>query len=111
MEKINLEEFVNDMPLAVAPHKGKIKSAMKKFATKLLELAAENAIIINDPNSYCGNTGSEYFPDQIVSKQSILKTINQIYELPISKSMCGCCGKLVNDDLERCPHCLSPYRI
>lgn len=37
-----------------------------------LEAASEKARIINDPNSYCGNTGSEYPPDQIVSKYSIL---------------------------------------
>lgn len=39
-----------------------------------LEAAAENAKIINDPTSYTGNTGSEYPPDQIISKESILNS-------------------------------------
>jgi uncharacterized protein YaaQ len=38
-----------------------------------LEDAAKKATICEDPNSYCGNTGSEYPPDLIVNKQSILK--------------------------------------
>lgn len=38
-----------------------------------LEAAAKKAKIIDDPNSYTGNTGSEYPPDQIVSDESILK--------------------------------------
>jgi hypothetical protein len=37
-----------------------------------LEAAALSAKIIDDPNSYTGNTGSEYPPDQIVSEKSIL---------------------------------------
>ena len=37
-----------------------------------LKEASEKAVIIADPNSYCGNTGSEYPPDEIVSKPSIL---------------------------------------
>ena len=51
---------------------------MIEFGKQLLKLAANNAKIIEDPNSYCGNTGSEYPPDEIVSKQSILNTINQV---------------------------------
>ncbi len=55
-----------------------VKATMLEFGKQLLELAAENVEIIDDPNSYCGNTGSEYPPDQIVSKQSILDTIKQV---------------------------------
>ena len=55
-----------------------VKKSMLEFGKQLLELAAENAKIIDDPNSYCGNTGSEYPADQIISKQSILDIINQI---------------------------------
>lgn len=51
---------------------------MKEACKRTLELATKNAKIINDPNSYCGNTGSEYPAEQIISKQSILDTIKQI---------------------------------
>lgn len=48
----------------------------KKFARyhveKALESASKKSRIIDDPNSYTGNTGSEYPPDQIVDKKSIL---------------------------------------
>jgi hypothetical protein len=54
------------------------KRAMLKFGKQLLELAAENAKTKYDENSYCGNTGSEYEPDIIVDKQSILDTLNQV---------------------------------
>ena len=37
-----------------------------------LEAAVNKATIMNDHNSYCGNTGSEYPPNQIVDKDSIL---------------------------------------
>jgi hypothetical protein len=52
--------------------------AMRQFAKAhvkaALEAAAKNAKIIDDPNSYCGNTGSEYLPDQIVDPESILNS-------------------------------------
>jgi predicted P-loop ATPase/GTPase len=56
----------------------RLMNGIKDVCEKTLELAAENAKIIDDPNSYCGNTGSEYPPDEIVSKQSILDTIKQV---------------------------------
>ena len=37
-----------------------------------LQEAYKKARIVDDPNSYCGNTGSEYPSDQIISKESIL---------------------------------------
>lgn len=37
-----------------------------------LKAAADKAKVVDDPYSYCGNTGSEYPPDQVVDKDSIL---------------------------------------
>lgn len=51
--------------------------AMKQACKEVLELAAKNARTKYDEDSYCGNTGSEYPPNIIVNKQSILDTINQ----------------------------------
>lgn len=62
--KINLGEFIDDLPLVAAQYKNKIKAMMITFAIELLELAAENAEI-----------HEELF---IVDKQSILNTINQV---------------------------------
>ncbi len=39
-----------------------------------LLVASKNARVIDDPNSYTGNTGSEYPPDQIVDKNSIINS-------------------------------------
>lgn len=39
-----------------------------------LEEASKKAITMNDPYSYTGNTGSEYLPDIIVGKNSILNS-------------------------------------
>lgn len=41
-----------------------VRAALKAISIK--------ARIIDDPNSYTGNTGSEYYPEQIVDKDSIL---------------------------------------
>ena len=50
--------------------------ALIKFAKlhvkAALKAASQKAEIIDDPNSYTGNTGSEYPADQIVSQESIL---------------------------------------
>ena len=52
------------------------KAAMIEFAKLHLDEQAtaicKKVKIIDDLNSYCGNTGSEYPPDQIVSEKSIL---------------------------------------
>ena len=52
--------------------------AMKEFAKLHVEAALKEAInnarIIDDPNSYCGNTGSEYPPDQILDMDAILNS-------------------------------------
>jgi hypothetical protein len=39
-----------------------------------LKAAASNARIIDDPNSYTGNTGSEYPADQMVDRKAILNS-------------------------------------
>jgi hypothetical protein len=81
-EKINLEEILEKHRQKFLKESVRFVdyqlNAMKEACQQVLELAAENARIIDDPNSYCGNTGSEYPPDQIVSKQSILDTIKQV---------------------------------
>ena len=50
--------------------------ALQEFAklhvTAALKEAINNARIIDDPNSYCGNTGSEYPQDQILDTAAIL---------------------------------------
>jgi len=47
----------------------------KEAWNEAIRSAAENASTIDDPNCYCGNTGSEYPPDVIVDKESILKLL------------------------------------
>ena len=57
-------------------HWDEIHQLMIRFARLHVEAAlkeaSEKAKIVDDPNSYTGNTGSEYPADQIVSKESIL---------------------------------------
>ena len=52
------------------------EKAMVEFAklhvAAALKEASEKATTIIDNNSYCGNTGSEYDPEIIVDKNSIL---------------------------------------
>ena len=71
-QKINLDEYVDRLPLAVAIHRSEIKSMLREFAKGLLELAAENAEIEYELKSY----SSEH--QVIINKQSILNTINQV---------------------------------
>lgn len=84
MQKVNLEEILNKHLASRTTLEVDyddyifIKRAMKEACRQTLELAAENATIIENPQSYCGNTGSEYPPDQIVSEESILETIKQV---------------------------------
>jgi hypothetical protein len=57
---------------------GDITHIMIEFAKLHVEAALKEAInnvrIIDDPNSYCGNTGSEYPPDQILDTDAILNS-------------------------------------
>jgi len=59
-----------------------ITKLVEKVQIEMLEYAvnkaANNSRTMDDPYSYTGNTGSEYPPDIIVDKQSILKTIDEI---------------------------------
>lgn len=63
-------------------HEEIIKDIIKQAQLDMLEYAvnkaANNSRTMDDPYSYTGNTGSEYPPDIIVDKQSILKTIDEI---------------------------------
>ena len=72
------ENYYTEKQIRESPEFVYFINAMRIACKQTLVLAAENAKIINDPNSYCGNTGSEYPAEQIVSKQSILDLINQI---------------------------------
>jgi hypothetical protein len=58
------QEYVQDMLIAFA--KLHVEAALKE--------AINNVRIIDDPNSYCGNTGSEYPPDQILDTDAILNS-------------------------------------
>ena len=67
MQKINLDEFIDDMPFACSQYRTKIKHQLLEFGKQLLELAAEN--VTYDWNDH---------EDIIIDKQSILDTINQV---------------------------------
>lgn len=55
-----------------------IKTAQIDAIDATAKRCAEEATTMDDPNSYCGNTGSEYLPDIIVNKQSILQVAEQL---------------------------------
>jgi hypothetical protein len=80
--KINLEEFISKSKCTYISNElfdvDNVKAMLLEFGKQLLELAYTNINFIDDPNSYCGNTGSEYSADQILDKKSFLNTINQI---------------------------------
>lgn len=81
MKEIDLEKILQNYfsrHTSDIPNLEGIKFAMHEACKQVLELASENARTMDDPNSYCGNTGSEYPPDIIVNKQSILNTIKQV---------------------------------
>ena len=44
----------------------------KYHVERALQMASRKAKIIADPDSWRGNTGSEYLPDEIVDPKSIL---------------------------------------
>lgn len=68
--KINLDNYINELPLAVAFYRKQIKEVLKDFAKELLELAAENAQI---HDGFSIEDSSHW-----VDKESIINTINQI---------------------------------
>ena len=55
-----------------------IKIAQEDAIRTTVRKCANKAKTCNDPNSYCGNTGSEYPPDIIVDKQSILVVADKL---------------------------------
>ena len=78
MEKIpTAEEYANSI-YQEYPVSKEIHELMIGFAKLHVEAALKEAInnvrIIDDPNSYCGNTGSEYPPDQILDTNAILNS-------------------------------------
>ena len=88
--KINLDEFIDDMPFACSQYKTKIKAEMLEFSKQLLELAAENAILkrelyfhLSDAEKLISSDIWEegcFYPSEgiVVNKQSILDTIKQV---------------------------------
>ena len=81
MEKIpTAEEFLgkNIDYVLEKDCKEDVEQAMIEFARLHVEAQAASILksvkIIDDPNSYCGNTGSEYPPDQIIDRNSILNS-------------------------------------
>lgn len=103
--KINLEEILinvfepssqycstplQDLQLAITlnPDVGMIKDAMIEFGKRLLELAAENANLLNSKGEITGGISVDEYEDELswrkivvdymVNKQSIVDTINKI---------------------------------
>ena len=80
MQKINLDEFIDDMSFACSQYRTKIKHQLLEFSKQLLELAAENANL-----SISSRGADTYFSDFYsamddveVNQQSILDTIKQV---------------------------------
>ena len=72
-KKINLEEFVNEMPFACSQYRTKVKNEMLEFGKQLLELAAENAkmkLLIDEEN--------DIVEEATIDKGSIINTIKQV---------------------------------
>ena len=70
------KQFRHDHKYGIQPlHIHDICKIMIEFAqmhvTYAINAAQKSAKIIDDPTSYCGNTGSEYPPDQIVDIKAI----------------------------------------
>ena len=92
MQKINLDEFIDDMPFACSQYRTKIKTEILEFGKQLLELASENVEIedIKEPRcddhtpfwGACCSCGRYDNPKILVghkvNKQSILDTIKQV---------------------------------
>ena len=55
-----------------------IRIAQEDAIRATVKECANKARTCNDPYSYCGNTGSEYPPDIIVDKQSILSVADRL---------------------------------
>lgn len=55
-----------------------IKQVQIDTIKETVKLCAEKAKTMIDNSSYCGNTGSEYAPDIIINKESILQVSKQL---------------------------------
>lgn len=55
-----------------------IRIAQEDAIRATVKECADKVRTCNDPYSYCGNTGSEYPPDIIVDKQSILSVADKL---------------------------------
>ena len=55
-----------------------IRIAQEDAIRATVKKCADKARTCTDPYSYCGNTGSEYPPDIIVDKQSILSVADKL---------------------------------
>ena len=69
MQKINLDEFIDDMPFACSQYRTKIKHQLLEFGKQLLELAVDNVLKVKYIET--GNM------DESVC-DSILDTIKQV---------------------------------
>ena len=47
-KKIDLDDYVDELPLSVASYRGKIKIMLKEFAKEFLELAADQATLLKE---------------------------------------------------------------
>jgi hypothetical protein len=64
--------------MSIENAKKAIKLAQKDAIRETVIICARNARTCDDLNSYCGNTDSEYPPDIVVDKQSILKVAEKL---------------------------------
>lgn len=82
MKTVNLDEFIDDLPLAVSQYRNKIKAEMITFGLELLELACEKAEVeteyLEDGIFIHSNVVFAEGKKYRVHKQSILDTINQV---------------------------------
>ena len=54
------------------------KESWNNAIKKACHTCADSATTMIDPNSYCGNTGSEYEPDIIVNRKSIIAVADKL---------------------------------
>lgn len=84
MSILNIDDYINNLPLECNQYKMEIQTEFKSFAKNLLELAAENVGFIETTSDKLNSL--DYMPfitadDNTIwtfDKQSILDTINQI---------------------------------
>ena len=70
MREINIDDYIDSLPLGCSQYRSKIKQEFESFAKDILELAAENAeaYYYHDMEQYEAN----------INEESILKTIKQV---------------------------------